>query len=65
MQYYNFETIFFTLAVRLGEYLKENGVYFEKSKANEWYHFEILTDASGAEKIENFIHSITTYDVEV
>lgn len=32
MKYYNYETMFISLATKLGDFLKEFGIYFEISK---------------------------------
>ena len=55
MKYYNFETMFISLATKIGDYLHENGVYFEISKNGRYYHFEILTDHDGADAINDFL----------
>ena len=55
MKWYNFETMFISLATKIGDYLHNNAVYFEISKNGQYYHFEILTDAAGAIKINDFI----------
>lgn len=55
MKYYNFETASTTLSNKLIDLLKENNVDFEISAAGPLIHFEILTDAAGADAINNFI----------
>jgi hypothetical protein len=55
MKYYNFETMFISLATKIGDFLHNNAIYFELSKNGRYYHFEILTDQSGAVMINNFI----------
>lgn len=55
MKYYNFETMFISLATKIGDFLKSNAIYFEISKNGRYYHFEILTDVSTAIKINDFI----------
>ena len=55
MKWFNFETMFISLATKTGDYLHENAIYFELSKAGQYYHFEILTDANTAIKINDFI----------
>jgi ADP-heptose:LPS heptosyltransferase len=55
MRYYNFETMLISLATKIGDFLHENGVYFEISKNGRYYHFEILTDDAGAVVINNYI----------
>lgn len=61
MKYYNFQTMFRSLKDILCEYLKNNGFYYELSGAAGGWHFEILTDSDGAEKIKCFLdqHIIT------
>ncbi len=61
MKYYNFETMFISLATKTGDFLHENGIYFEISKNNKYYHFEILTDPAGAELINNFLDNNTIW----
>lgn len=55
MKYYNFESMFISLVTELGDFLKENNIYFETSKNGQHYHFEILTDAAGAALINKFL----------
>ena len=62
MKYYNFETMFISLATKIGDYLHENGVYFELSKNGKYYHFEILTDSDGVSNINSFIDSVTIWN---
>ena len=62
MKYYNFETMFISLATKLGDYLHNSNVYFELSKDKEYYHFEILTDAAGADKINDFLDNNTRWN---
>lgn len=61
MKYYNFESMFISLVIKLGDFLKENNIYFEISKNDKYYHFEILTDEAGAESINNFLDNNTIY----
>lgn len=61
MKYYNFESMFISLVLKLGDFLKENNIYFEISKNRQYYHFEILTDAAGAAMINKFIDNNTIY----
>ena len=56
MKYYNFETMFISLATKIGDFLKQSAAYFEISKNGRYYHFEILTDAATAIKINDFIN---------
>lgn len=55
MKYYNFETMFISLATKIGDFLHNNAIYFEISKNGRYYHFEIFTDQAGAVMINNFI----------
>ncbi len=61
MKYYNFDTMFISLAEKIGDFLKDNNIYFEISKNRQYYHFEILTDAAGAAAINNFLDNNTIY----
>ena len=65
MKYYNFETMFISLATKLGDYLHNNAIYFELSKNRQYYHFEILTDSAGADKINDFLDNSTIWNVGV
>ena len=62
MKYYNFETMFISLATKLGDFLKDSKIYFEISKDKQFYHFEILTDAAGAASINNFLDANTIWN---
>lgn len=55
MKYYNFETMFRSLKDILCQYLKENNFYYELSGAAAGWHFEILTDKTGADQINKYI----------
>ena len=59
MKYYNFETMFISLATLVGDFLHENKIYFELSKNGRYYHFEILTDPAGAAAVNDLIDSVT------
>lgn len=59
MKWYNFETMFHSLKDDLRRYLKENEIYYELSGGAGFWHFEIKTDPTGAEKINAFIDSVT------
>ena len=63
MKYYNFETMFRSLKDLLCKYLKTNGFYYELSGAAAGWHFEILTDADGAQKINKFLDANTITEV--
>ena len=65
MKYYNFETMFISLATKIGDFLHDNAIYFEISKNGKYYHFEILTDPEGAEKINNFLDENTIYNIGI
>lgn len=65
MKYYNFETLFISLATKLGDFLKQTGIYFEISKNGKYYHFEILTNENGANLINDFLDNNTIYCVGV
>lgn len=62
MKYYNFETMFVTLATKLGDYLHNNNIYFELSKNGQYYHFEILTNPAGVNTINNFLDNNTIWN---
>jgi hypothetical protein len=53
--------MFISLATALGDYLHARKIYFEISKNGRYYHFEILTDDAGAEKINSFLDGNTIY----
>lgn len=55
-KWYNFETMLISLATKIGEFLHNNAIEFEISKAGSYYHFEIFTDPAGAIMINNFIN---------
>ena len=59
MKYYNFRS----LKDLLCKYLKTNGFYYELSGAAAGWHFEILTDADGAQKINKFLDDNTITEV--
>ena len=59
MKYYNFETISRSLKNGLTRYLKDNNIYYELSAGGVYWHFEILTNEAGANKINDFIDNIT------
>jgi hypothetical protein len=56
MKYYNIE-LFPSMAEKLQQFLYDckNVLAFELSAAGPMIHFEILTDAAGADAINNFI----------
>ena len=57
MKYYNIE-LSKAAAKRLQHFLYNLSIEYEISEAGPYYHFEILTDASGAETINNFLDSV-------
>lgn len=59
MKYYNFDTMFRSLRNLLKEFLMDNNIYFEISGGAALWHFEILTDATGAKKINQFLDNNT------
>jgi hypothetical protein len=59
MKYYNFDTMFRSLRNLLKEFLMDNNIYFEISGGAALWHFEILTDATGAQKINQFLDANT------
>ena len=65
MTYYNYETMFISLATKMGDFLHDNKIYFEISKNGRYYHFEILTDETGAETIYNFLDENTIYSIGI
>lgn len=61
-KWYNFESMFISLATKLGDFLHDNAICFELSKNGKYYHFEILTDAAGAALINNFLDNNTIWN---
>ena len=61
MKYYNFETMFTSLKDLLFKYLHDNNIKFELSGAAAGWHFEILTDESGATQINDFLDNNTIW----
>lgn len=59
MKWYNFETKFISLRDELRRFLHGEKIRYELSGGAGFYHFEILTDANGAEKINAFLDSVT------
>lgn len=64
MKWYNWETMFKSIATKVGDYLHVNAIYFELSGNGRYYHFEILTDAGTAIKINDFIDSFRIVNEE-
>jgi hypothetical protein len=54
--------MFISLVTKLGDFLHEHNIYFEISKNNKYYHFEILTDESGAAAINDFLDNNTIWN---
>lgn len=54
MKFYNVEIFNKKLKDAICKYLKANKIYYELSGCDGW-HFEILTDATGSTKLNNFI----------
>ena len=61
MKYYNFDTMFRSLKDLLKEFLIDNNIYFEISGGAALWHFEILTDQAGAQKINKFLDNNTIW----
>ena len=59
MKWYNFETRFLSLKNALMQFLRDSNIEFETSGAYSYYHFEILTDAAGAQKISAWLDENT------
>ena len=58
MKYYSFETMVKSLKDLLKRFLLDNNIYFEISGAATMWHFEIFTDANGAEMINDFLDNM-------
>lgn len=59
MKWYNFETMFRSLKDELTAFLKASGIRYELSGAGAGWHFEILTDGNGVEKINRWLDENT------
>lgn len=59
MKWYNFETMFRSLKDDLTVFLKKSGIRYELSGAAAGWHFEILTDENGVEKINRWLDENT------
>lgn len=55
MQWYNFETMFVTLADALSSYLKSMKIYYERSGCFGSYHFEIYASEKQSADIDCWI----------
>ena len=62
MKFYNFETMFISLANGLRAFLKENNIYYELSGQPGFYHFEIKTDPAGADMINAWLDANTIWN---
>ena len=58
MKYYNIELLQ-AAAEKLQQFLYELQIDFEISAAGSYYHFEILTNAAGADIINEFLDNNT------
>lgn len=58
-KFYNFETLFISVRDALRGFLKENKIYYELSKAYQFYHFEIKATKTQADMINDFLDSIS------
>ena len=58
MKYYNIE-LSKAAAKRLQQFLYDMQIDYELSAAGPYYHFEILTNAAGADIINIFLDEIT------
>lgn len=65
MKFYNYETMFISLATKIGDFLKDNNIYFEISKNGKYYHFEILADYNTAEKVNEFLDANTIWNIGI
>lgn len=63
MKWYNFETMFHSLRDSLRGFLHSEKIRYELSGGPGFYHFEILTDSAGAEKINAFLDSVTITEI--
>lgn len=59
MKWYNFETLFITLQDGLRQFLRDDKIRYELSSCGPGYHFEILTDRAGADKINSWLDANT------
>lgn len=55
MKWYNYETMFVTLADALSKYLKSLNIYYERSGCFGGYHFEIYATEKQASDIDKWI----------
>ena len=58
-KWYNFETSSVSLAERLSAFLKRCGIYYERSGAYSYYHFEIVADDKEVNAINSFLDENT------
>ena len=55
MKYYNFETMFLSLADGLSAFLKQSKIKYERAGCFGSYHFEIYTDPAGVKMINSWL----------
>ena len=53
--WYNFETIFPTVAESLHDFLQERNIQHEISAAGDFYHFEIVLDETEKQIVEEYL----------
>lgn len=60
-KWYNFETMFRSLADELSWFLKVSNIKYERSGCFDGYHFELLCDDTESEAVDNWLeaHTIT------
>lgn len=54
-KWYNFETIFTTVAEKLHDFLQERNIQHEISAAGDYYHFEIILDETEKQIVEEYL----------
>lgn len=54
-KWYNFETIFLTVAEKLHDFLQEHNIQHEISMAGDFYHFEIILDDDEKIMVEKYL----------
>lgn len=64
MKFYNFETMFRTLADELSAYLKSEGIYYERSGMNPGYHFEIKLNPEQVSTVNAWLDANTITEVK-
>ena len=58
-KFYNFETMFFSLANELKAFLNIEGIYAEVSSVGNGYHFEIMANTDEVEMINDWLDANT------